>query len=168
MGHRLRFRIPFGQFVDLLCQIRRCLTADGLPDISTRQPLHRSSGRLDPLLQRAAGAEPALSERLIIEVLVNLTGDITVGRRFSGVRLHPVGSGLVAVLLRRTGHLTIRGFCCLYLTLRPGNIPNLTACLTNQQRLFQPLLLLIKYLRQPRIRMLNATAQLGRDLFSGG
>ncbi|WP_345831215.1 hypothetical protein AAGR22_08020 [Erwinia sp. HDF1-3R] len=62
--------------------------------------------------------------------------------------------------------LCFTGFCGFYLTLRPRNIRNLTPYLPYQLRLPQPLLLLIliKDFRQPRIRILNIAAQLGRDI----
>ncbi|MFU9138214.1 hypothetical protein [Erwinia tasmaniensis] len=59
------------------------------------------------------------------------------------------------------GQLCLTGFRCFCLTLRPRDIRRLTPDFPYQLRLPQPVLLflLIKDFRQPRIRMLNITAQ---------
>ncbi|WP_345831218.1 hypothetical protein AAGR22_08035 [Erwinia sp. HDF1-3R] len=119
MGYRLRFRIPFGQFVDLLCQIRRCRTTDGLPNISTHQSLHSSGGRLDSLLDGTAGA--VRSHRRV----VSLIGYLFIGRIQVTLTDELFSGGL-------KGSRIFLRFRPLYLTLRPRDIPNLASYLPYQ------------------------------------
>jgi hypothetical protein len=135
--------------MNLLSEVRRRCAADCLSDIPTRQTLHRRSGRLDTLLDGAAGS-PLL-----------LGGFIAGGFRQGFI---PGGTFFLRGILTRffnafRSQLCFTGFCGFYLALRPCNITHLIANLTNQLRFFKPVLLFlfIKY------RIANFPYQLRTD-----
>ncbi|WP_265910223.1 hypothetical protein [Erwinia billingiae] len=134
---------------------RRRRAAYGLSDIPTRQALYRSGGRLNTLLDGAAGSPLLLG--------LFIAGGFRQG-------FIPGGTFFLRGILTRffnafRSQLCFTGFCGFYLALRPCYVTNLRPDFTNQLRFLQTvlLLLLVEDGRERLIRMLHATTQLGRD-----